>query len=590
MCKFRTRAYNEKNVLRASAPFMSSPRRPMPKSLRRLVALSTGGLVAWSGAARAQATRTGLEWGEIGEDLSDAGDFAGAAAAWEHALEDAEATDDDARQTHLLGELAGAYYSAHEYARGYERKRAQVDHLLESGPPAKAAAAALEAATLAVLCNQFRDAERHLAYAEAVFTEVGDRRSLAAVHQHRAVAAERRRAFDKAIQEFLAAREEALGGGDARGAAERLLDIGNICKERLNRYDDAIGYFDRAIAELAAAGAREAVLAARIDKGLALVERGDVDAATALLAETRTAILRGTDVVASVRVTQALANARYRAGDWHGARTLVGTIAPLLPLVPSPDRRTTLELDAWNLTAMLDAELGRKDAAFKLFERALATARERRLPAKESLVRNNLGYWLRETGDPTGAVKQHATALALDRATGGDDAVAFDLRNLGLAKFESGDLEGAAADLTEALGLARRLHTAYNAAYAELGLGHVALRRADFPAAMARYQGAIDVAEAHKLGGFLWLAYAGAAAAADAQGDAALAAKFFKRATDAVEAIARALEGAEARRDLVGSAKVSQLFRAYDAFLRRNGRARDAESLRQRLAGLAPSI
>jgi tetratricopeptide (TPR) repeat protein len=528
------------------------------------------------------------------DDAMIAKDWRAASTKLEAALAQARKDGDQDRVDDILGELVKAYYAQGEIKAAYERQRELLDHVLEDNQPLPSAVAALQTAILAARVKLYKEADRQLDYAQVLFSEAGRTAELAKVAQYQAVVAADRRDYERAVARFQAARELYQKVGDAGEAAARLLDLANADKELLNKYDSALALYDQAIRELTAAGLPERANAARIDQGNTLVELGEPQAAVALLTTTRAKIPPRKDPVGWIRATQMLAKARYRTGDYAAATALINAVTSALPAVADAATRAGLEIDGINLRAMLTAELGQYDAAFADFDAALKIAKESNLPAKEAYLRNNRGYWLRESGHAADALDEHEKALAIDTEANAQDGIAYDLRNLGLARTAMGEYDQAATLLADALKKSLEIGGAYNIAYCHLGLGELRVAQNDWAAAEAEFDEALKLATAHHLAGFEWQAEAGLGEAARGRGQTEAGTLHLHRALALIEGFEATLKSDLARREFKGAPRVARVYGQLEGLLRQAHRIQEADAVHERaqprLIGRVPTM
>jgi tetratricopeptide (TPR) repeat protein len=494
----------------------------------------------------------------------------------------------------ILADLVRSYFAAGIYRKALEHQRLVLERALERDDPLDSADAALNAAVLAARLRNWKEADRQLAFAEVLFTESGTMEALAKIAHYQGIVAQGRADYAQCVAKYERSRALYLGRGNGTEAARRLLDLGNVYKESLNDYPKALALYDAAIAEFEALERPDLALATRIDKGNTLVELGELKLATDLLSRTLVKIPVSSDAVSWIRAAQMLAKAHFRAGAFHNAERLVARIVTRLPDVANGGQRASLEIDAINLQAMIDAELGRTEAAYKTFGDAIRMAQSLGLSSKEAFLRNNLGYWLRESGRVSESIAEHNLALEIDRRLGTPEGIAFDLRNIGLGRLAAGDLDAAVANLTEALDLSSRVGGAYNLAYTHLGLGEARLAQGNWAAALPHFKRAVDLADQYGIKGFAWQAHTGLAQAAWKRGETALAEKHFLQAMGLVESVESGLQSEEARRGFKTSEKVQATYRAYGELLRQTNRPREADAVsrraRPRTASVVPTM
>lgn len=504
-----------------------------------------------------------------GDAAADEKNWPEAIRQYNGALTEARAEGRANRLSDIYSALIEAYFAVGDFRRAYPLQKDALERLLEQDQPLVSGHAAMNAAALAVKLRNFREAERQLQFAEVMYTETGLTAELAKIAYYHGVVAQGRREPEAAISHLARSRELYQAAGRPVEAALRLLDVGNVYKEFLSKFDDALKAYDDAATELDALGNRDEALNVRIDKGNTLVDAGRIEAALALLTDTFGKVSRARTPKSWIRAAQMLAKAHYRAGDFRASETLITGIIAALPAVDDRTARGTLEIDAVNLRAMLAAELGRFDAAYRDFDQAIQRAGELDLKGKQAFLRNNVGYWLREQGKPAEAVKEHEAALTLDKELDAPEGISYDLRNLGLAKMAAGDLVYAGKLLAEALDLSVAVGGAYNTAYTYLGLGELKEKLGDHAAAATNFLKAIELAEKSGLRAFAWQAHAGLAEAAWQQGDRKAAREHFKKAIATIDRMVEQLTTEEARRDFRNAPRVKKALSSYEELLRR---------------------
>ncbi len=519
---------------------------------------------------------------DAADAAADDKNYADAIKRYRAALDLAKREGRKDRAVDITNDLIATHYASGDLKSALEMQKELLSRSLERDQPLVSADAAMKTAVLAVKLRLPREAERQLQYAEVIFTEAHLDASLGKVYFYKALVEQANRNYDKTVLNFQRSRELYRGVGQPIEAALRILDVANVYKEFLSRFEEALFLYDEATTELEAAGAHDLALDVRIDKGNTLVDVGQIENALDLLTETLGRISRAKAARSWIRASQMLAKAHYRAGNFRDVERHIGNILAALQLISDAKQRAAHEIDALNLRAMVAAELGRFDVAFKDFAAAISTATANDLKAKQAYLHNNVGYWMREQGRHADAAKSHEKALEIDRELASQEGVAYDLRNLGLAKLESGELEYAAELLTEALEISLTVGGAYNTAYTYLGLGELRLKQGDYPKAASQFLKAVELAEKNALRNFAWQAHAGFAQAAWQQNDAKAADEHFKRAVELIEKLASQLAEGEARQDFKASARVQKVYTSYEGLLRRIGRTADADALRLR--------
>jgi len=372
----------------------------------------------------------------------------------------------------------------------YAEARRHYETTAREDGDAEAVRPALASAALALRLDRLDEADEYASAAQR--GAAGDANLLGRAFEVRAAIAHARREPELSLSLRERAQEQFLKAGNRRSAAAQLQAIGTLHKDAFGRHAVALKTYDEAATAFEIAGDPAGALGVRIEKANVMIDLGDSAGAIASLETILKATPPGTE--AWGRATIKLANARYRRGELEESRALAASVAAREKDLPEA-WRTRLTIDAGNQVAMADAALGRLDAAHAEFERQLAIAMGARLPAKEAMLHNNAGFWLRDGGKARAAIEHHEKALDLDMRMRAQDGVAFDLRNLGLAWLAENEDEIAEGYLVEALALSERASTPYNRAHCYAGLGEIALRGDRPDEAVASFKRAASLAD-----------------------------------------------------------------------------------------------
>ena len=325
----------------------------------------------------------------------------------------------------------------------------------------------------------------------------------------------------------------ALAGPDERLLAQaRLADASEAWSDAARSYDALVattpgdvdvrldlarvlgraGQLERAASALAAARA-SAPDDPRVDLVTAEVafERGDLDAMAAAATRARALAGDASVIAAWARLQQAMV--REQRGELDAAAALLAEAEPVLARAGHCARQAGVHRQlasiAWRRSKLDDARAETN--------RALTIARACGSRAEEIAAISSNALLAGVTGDRTTEKAQLDIALAGYRELGDDQQVAWALQALGNSAYAVNDLRGARELWNQALEVARRLGTRDRIAELLNNLGVAALRHGELPAARLY----LDEARA---------AFAaigdlnGEAAALTAQGDVALAA------------------------------------------------------------------
>ncbi len=453
--------------------------------------------------------------------------------------------------------------------------------LLGAGPAQPSGRDQLDAAVAATKARRYDEAIKLLDDADRIFEKKDEPQGRGKAAFYKAIVLQRQGKFNDTLFQYGRSREHFQKAGDATQAARRLLDIGNVYKELLLDYERALAAYDAALRELETQRDLAGMRDVEIDMGNLLIAAGRIDDAISLLQRVRMNTPRE-EVKPWVRVSQILANAHYRAGSYDVARGNILEAREALVAIEVAVDRASLAIDLTNLEALIEAELGKTDAAVKSFEAALAEAKKFELRPKQSIVLNNLGFWLREAGRHAEATDRLRAALAIDEALLADEGVAYDQRNLALALLADHKAPEAKPLLATALATSTRLGMAHNTAWCRVGLGSVALAESDHAAAITLFQGAYESAIKLPLPDLAWRAAHGLATASLRMKKQDEAFKAFENALAEIEGIEERLGSDAARKGFKTRASILAVFRDYEKALREANATLEAERVRSR--------
>ncbi len=443
-------------------------------------------------------------------DAKDDGDVASAKRLFMEAAHYAKILGQDADALSLYESLIKLLFQAQEY-QAAERFQAQKIDLLKKSKatPRVIAAAQMEAGILAIRASAPEPARKYLAEAEKFYIAEDEDLDLAKIHHYYGLAFEIESNFEGTLKEYEISRTLFQKGDDRAQAAQKLLDIGNIHKERLGNFPLALEFYNRAHDEFSKIKMVDRLPKVQIDRANTLMAMGETRWAINVM-ENRVlnVVTAEQDPALWMRASQITANAYYQAGLFGDSQKFIAQILKKSSSIKDPAQRTTTEIDAKNLDAMILEKLGRHTDAMKIFDEILAEARKYRLRGKEALILNNMGYWNREAGEVQTSISQFKEALAIDEAVKSEADQAYDLRNLGLSLTLLGDLVQAKSVVERALKISSKLKLAYNEAYSLFAMAEIAERQEKHEEAIQFFELARKGAEKAFLQDFIWRAFA----------------------------------------------------------------------------------
>lgn len=443
-------------------------------------------------------------------DAKDDGDTASAKRFFMEAAHYAKILGRDDEALNLYESLIKLLFQTQEYQAALRFEEQKIDLLKrKKSSPRAIAAADMEAGILAIRATLPDASRAHIAAAETYYIAEDEDLDLAKVHHYYGLIYEAEANFDATIKEYQKSRELYLKAGEKVQATQKLLDIGNVYKERLANFPQALEFYDKALNEFYAQKQADRIPKVSIDRANTLMALGETRWAINVMENRVLNVLTPEqDPAQWSRAAQITANAYYQAGLFGDAQKFVQKILDHTKDIKDASLRTTIEIDAKNLNAMILEKLGSHNDAVKIFDEILTEARKFKLRGKEAMILNNVGYWNREAGQIQTSIAQFKEALAIDEATKSEADQAYDLRNLGLSLTLLGDLTQAKATVEKALAMSSRLKLAYNEAYSTFALAEIAERLNKHDDAIQLFEKARQVAEKAFLQDFVWRAYA----------------------------------------------------------------------------------
>ena len=528
---------------------------------------------------------------EVAEDAYEDEDWPVASAAYRHVYHLANLLEDDRVAAQALEAMVGINYLMRDYNESRRYKLKQVELMQKSIAAVGDASdydqfdlgeAILDAAVLSVRGKTYGAAERLLAKAERIFKEEDEAALLGKVYHYRGINFQNRRSYKRAIAAYKKSRfyyqEE-----DPVEAAHRTLDIGNIYRNNLSKFEASLQYYRAAARTFAKYERTGEYIAATVDLANTLMTLGRMPAAISTL---ENEIIPQVDLEEEpdlwIRANQILGNAYFRIGSYQKARHLTSATLQAVHLVEPAIKRISRTLDAQNLEAMIDAKLGSYTKAFRKFNEAISTSEQYSLASQTALLNANLGFWHREAGLVEESLGFFNRALAIDRKLKSASAIAFDERNIGLSLILTEQFGRARQFLNRALANSQRLNLVYNQIYCLFGLGELALRTGDPQQSKSHFQSALELAETSSLSEFRWRALAAIGDAAAAGSEREVAIESWRLAIEAIETLPPGAPVSDSPTGLAAERGVASVYDQLTEMLMTSGQAEAAWLINQR--------
>lgn len=438
----------------------------------------------------------------------------------------------------------------------------------------------LTAAIISLRKDEFDLALEYLEVCQKFFLEEEDLELLAKVYYYQGLTFEGKRLYKETIAKFKESRKLLLEEELEAPATRRLLDIGNIYNLRLSHYEKALEYYQLAVSEYQVQGNTKEILRVNRDLANTFLALGRTSQAIETLSDSLKLV---PDKESEVRVglNQIMTNALYRSGQYYEAITLNTEITAEIESLKS-ENKARFKIDALNLRGLVNSKLGKNEEAEKSFLLALKLALEHKLPGKESLVYNNLGFFLREVGEVDRSIDYLTRALAIDRRLKSQKNVAFDLRNLAFSVMLKGDLGRSEALMTESLELSQEIMHAYNTAYCLFGLGDLAVRKQDFKAALGFYKQAQTISKESFFKDFEWKALSAEANVLESMGLLGVAKDRLAKAVQIIEGLRSGLKSESSRSGFQADKGVQEVFEDFVRVLMEAGEIERAWRISER--------
>ncbi|MCX6116932.1 MAG: CHAT domain-containing protein [Proteobacteria bacterium] len=436
-------------------------------------------------------------------------------------------------------ELVKTLFQARDYQGAFHFQKRKITSMKAKGATDEALAPMqVQAGILANRANLGALAREFFSEAEKWYQKDDDQIEMAKLYHNVALSYEVDGIFEKTVEYYEKSRAIYKKEGRKIDAAQKLLDIGNVYKERLNNFPVALDQYSAAYQEFDDAGDKGKLANVQIDRANTLMAMGETKWAINVLEQR---VLNSIDPedkpLLWARAAQIVANAYFRAGLFQESQAYIQKIFKRLPDIEDKTSQVNIEIGVANLNGMNLEKLGQHEEATKWFQNALSQAKAFRFKDKESMVLNNIGFWARERGFLQDSLKLFEDALKIDKELKSEADQAYDLRNLAMTMTLMGDLSGAKNSADQALIISSRLKLAHNEAYSLFALAEIALKKKSYDEAVSLFIKARTVAEKAYLQDFVWRAYAATASVLSEQGKNQEAIDEYTKAVDIIESL-----------------------------------------------------
>ena len=404
--------------------------------------------------------------------------------------------------------LVKTLFQAREYQSALHFQSKRIRMLKSTGAKEEdIAAAEMEAGILATRASIGSVARQHLKAAEIFYQKDQDEEKLPQIYHYIGLSYEGEGEFQKTIESYEQSRTLSDKVGRKIDAAQKLLDIGNIYKERLSNLPLALDFYGKAFEAFEKLGQQDRLISVQIDRANTLMAMGETKwAINVIERRVLNAIEATTNPGLWIRSAQIVANAYYRAGMFQESQAYISKIRATTPALKDETSRANANIDCDNLWAMNSEKLGNHGEASVVFDQSLNLARKFKLRGKESMILNNIGFWAREAGDVAQSLTYFEQALAIDKDLKSEADQAYDLRNMAMSWTILGNLVQASSAAQQALDTSSRLKLAHNEAYSLFALAEIQMKKAAPVEALKLFQRAKEVAVKAYLQDFVWRA------------------------------------------------------------------------------------
>lgn len=409
-----------------------------------------------------------------------------------------------------MGQLAWLFYRLKEFDKALQVQKMLAESILSlEDDEVSYAESLMNAANFAHLAGDYDQSNTLLDKCEQIFAKEEDLISSANVWHLKAINAEKKGKFKKAIDAYLKSLELFEEEGEDIEVAKKYRAIGTIYQIRLNSYGKALAYFRKA-AEILIDLEEEKVLAlVYIETANTYIAMGQVGGAIELLERANLMIDEQKEPILKIRALQNLGIAFFRRNLLLDAQNTVKKNFIFIEQLDEEDpikakTKRQLYIDALNLEGMIAAKKGEKEKSFETFDHALKLARKYNFQGKVAFILNNYGFWSREFGQVESSIEYMEEALKIDIARKARTDEAFDLRNLGLSAIVLGQKDRARELLQSALKISQDVGISYNIIYCYIGLGDIAFLSGNWKLARNHYAQGLAEAKSKHIDDFVW--------------------------------------------------------------------------------------
>jgi CHAT domain-containing protein len=512
--------------------------------------------------SKSVASKKMTEVSELALDASEDGDLPKSKRLFLEALEYARILEDRNQQLTITESLVQTLFKSREWSQAYKYQNKKIQLLKEAS--AKESDIAAANSTAAVLANRSLQgflSRKHLVEARAYFEKDEDLLAIARTWHNEALSYESEGDFKATIESYEKSREYFKQDGQNVEAAQKLLDIGNIYRERLSNYPQALEFYGRAIQEFEPIGEKNRIINVQIDRANTLMAMGETRwAINVLERRVLNTIDQKANPVSWARAAQIVANAYFRSGIFDTSQKYIDQIQAAADDIEDSIMRANITIDALNLKGMNLEKLQAREEATKTFESALGISREFKLRGKESMILNNMGFWQREAGDAAGSIEKFKRSLEIDLALKSEADQAYDLRNLAMSLTLLNNLAEAESSAKKALEMSQRLKLAHNEAYSLFALSEIEVKRKQLPAAVKYLEKAEEIAKKASLQDFVWRSSAAIGDIYLQLGDVNKAITFFEQSITTIESLRAGLASTSSKTGFASDRGVQDVY------------------------------
>lgn len=423
-------------------------------------------------------------------------------------------------------------------------------------------------------------------YFNQAFKKAQSHNLIADIYFHKALNQKAKGNYAEAILQFEAARKQHLIAKDMSNAAERKLDIANLYKDNLSQYQNAFKYYNEARSEFVTIDDIDGIRRVDIDIANSLVQIGEIPRAITILEGVLKSVDPKEEAYQTARTYQMLANAHFRSGAYEASQIKISKGMEAILLIGDESKKFDVLIDAYNLKAMIEAQQGKRELAFKTFDKAISAATKLRMKRKLAYLYNNLGYWQREFNELENSIASFHKAIKIDREIANEEGLAYDYRNLGLSLARTGDLKNAEYYVHKAMEMSSKSGFKYNLIQSQMGLADIAIRQENWSKAHSFYKKVLEDATISQFRMDEWKAQAGAGQTTWKMGESDLSRKHFESAFSKIELLQTQLNTKDSKKLFKESRDVQEVYKNYHSVLSAMGESDGIAKLEERWKNL----